>query len=174
MAYPMPTVPKMQTTCLSLPLIQSDYSPHCSVPRKKSNSDPTHVSLTTLPCCRKSNSISSPFVIYIEVMFLSFSSIDTLPTLIICFYSANPFSQFYQSIAFVQYTFSMNLLRFYTISPSFVIRFSMYDAIASINLFQQNNPHELMRKGHFGKTERQIRSPAQRLVQAERTADKKL
>ena len=38
----------------------------------------------------------------------------------------------------------------------FVIWFSVYNAVPSVNLFQQNHPHQLMGKRHFRKADRKV------------------
>ena len=49
----------------------------------------------------------------------------------------------------------------------------MYDPIAPINLLQKDNPHQLMGKGHPGKTQCEVRAPEYLLSQTDGTSDHK-
>ena len=54
---------------------------------------------------------------------------------------------------------------------SFVIGFVIYDPVCPINLLQQNNPHQLMGKGHSRKAELEIGSAKHCIRQTEGTSD---
>ena len=55
-----------------------------------------------------------------------------------------------------------------------MIRFPVYNPITSVNLLQQNHPHQLMGKRHPGKAQCIIRSVQYRPAQTNRASDHKL